>query len=117
NSFFEFSCCFFPFFYLFSFIPCLPLFPYTTLFRSWLCRAAIIQTVCDSSMTVNSKRNPSTPSLRTSYGRYLSSSAKVHRRGHISDRKSTRLNSIHVKNSYAVSCLKKKKQIQFRLIL
>src|SRR5690349_22562490 len=30
--------------------------------------------------------------------------------GHIGDRKSTRLNSSHVENSYAVFCLKKKTQ-------
>src|SRR5207302_9048962 len=31
------------------------------------------------------------------------------RRGYVRDRKSTRLNSSHVKNAYAVLCLKKKK--------
>src|SRR5690349_22507075 len=30
------------------------------------------------------------------------------------DRKSTRLNSSHVENSYAVSCLKKKKSLRYR---
>src|SRR6266511_3027902 len=33
------------------------------------------------------------------------------------DRKSTRLNSSHVKSSYAVFCLKKKKKIKFNIIL
>src|SRR6266700_5599348 len=56
------------------------LFPYTTLFRS-----------------VDTSRAPGAPGCRCTRGR---------RR----DRKSTRLNSSHVKISYAVYCLKKKKK-------
>src|SRR5260221_1986708 len=37
--------------------------------------------------------------------------------GHCSDRKSTRLNSSHTVISYAVFCLKKKKQKQLKLLL
>src|SRR5436309_7786442 len=60
------------------------LFPYTTLFRSHFLR--------------RSRSSSITPSSR---GRTAGSS---------SDRKSTRLNSSHVKISYAVFCLKKKKK-------
>src|SRR5436309_6992938 len=60
------------------------LFPYTTLFRSGRRPAC-----CPLAEIWNSKR-----------------SAKSFR-----DRKSTRLNSSHVKISYAVFCLKKKKQV------
>src|SRR5436309_11369843 len=64
------------------------LFPYTTLFRSpTLLRAAF----------------PATEfSCLTRFLGWLQDSAK--------DRKSTRLNSSHVKISYAVFCLKKKKK-------
>src|SRR6266571_8214350 len=58
------------------------LFPYTTLFRSPLQPTA----------------RPTPP--------LTSSAAKISWRG---DRKSTRLNSSHMSNSYAVFCLKKKK--------
>src|SRR3989442_10968133 len=58
------------------------LFPYTTLFRS--------------APTGASRPTPRGPAKR----------ARTHRR---SDRKSTRLNSSHVRISYAVFCLKKKK--------
>src|SRR5207302_6652773 len=63
------------------------LFPYTTLFRStWSCAPA-----------------PSCRSrLRTTRASWFSRSPE--------DRKSTRLNSSHVKISYAVFCLKKKKK-------
>src|SRR5262245_63446719 len=60
------------------------LFPYTTLFRSEGARAFTPVITCSSSKT------PSVGSAR--------------------DRKSTRLNSSHLGISYAVFCLKKKKQ-------
>src|SRR5215813_14770610 len=59
------------------------LFPYTTLFRSLLPRAW-------------RSNSPPPPAVR--------------RRGN-RDRKSTRLNSSHVRISYAVFCLKKKKEL------
>src|SRR6202043_1357711 len=64
------------------------LFPYTTLFRS----------------PGHAEGLPDLPVRR----------AAVHRRlpGHREDRKSTRLNSSHVKMSYAVFCLKKKNHTQ-----
>src|SRR5436305_3115032 len=65
------------------------LFPYTTLFRS----------------------------LRPRPGRRARAAppAEEAGRGGQRDRKSTRLNSSHVRISYAVFCLKKKKKIQDRL--
>src|SRR5436309_13756728 len=62
------------------------LFPYTTLFRS---------------LRVLARRDPRRQSERAGGGSRL--------RRRLRDRKSTRLNSSHVKISYAVFCLKKKK--------
>src|SRR2546430_13553611 len=68
------------------------LFPYTTLFRSLGCRRGLL------------------------LGRPLHRLGRFARilgrrgRGHQIDRKSTRLNSSHSQISYAVFCLKKKKQ-------
>src|SRR5258707_2706325 len=65
------------------------LFPYTTLFRS----AASSMTPCARAWTPLARRWPRT----------ARSSSRA-------DRKSTRLNSSHANISYAVFCLKKKKQ-------
>src|SRR5438105_11827003 len=65
------------------------LFPYTTLFRSWASRSAAMK----SARAVSSARTT------TSLG---------------PDRKSTRLNSSHEWISYAVFCLKKKKNTDGR---
>src|SRR6266851_4366750 len=62
------------------------LFPYTTLFRSRSDRA----------------------------GRREPRPVRVHRQRPERDRKSTRLNSSHITTSYAVFCLKKKKQLRRR---
>src|SRR2546427_4655978 len=64
------------------------LFPYTTLFRS------------------KSSRRGSTERNRTADGAALKSSIRGSQ-----DRKSTRLNSSHSQISYAVFCLKKKKNV------
>src|SRR2546422_4531481 len=79
------------------------LFPYTTLFRS-----AIVGAVRDAGKTPRGRFAARTgadtvvdPVFRARYGR-LPVSAR--------DRKSTRLNSSHGYISYAVFCLKKKKQ-------
>src|SRR5690606_40200879 len=91
-----------------------PLFPYTTLFRSWrtgaglYCRAALPGTAGE-----RHARAASTHALSGhSSGSRLQGCA-AHRRANVRrvgqrDRKSTRLNSSHVKISYAVFCLKKK---------
>src|SRR5690606_41771293 len=69
------------------------LFPYTTLFRS-LCAPL-------TSSRVLRGPEPLVQAAPRSYGRQGSGGQR--------DRKSTRLNSSHVKISYAVFCLKKKK--------
>src|SRR3989475_8064474 len=102
-------------FFLFFFLmirrpPRSTLFPYTTLFRSHLGDGQLADRGC-------------AVLLRRAYGPRLHSLAEAqtscglrrHRRGFVRtrDRKSTRLNSSHSQNSYAVFCLKKKKkQIQ-----
>src|SRR5436309_11290061 len=63
------------------------LFPYTTLFRS-----GGVQTLCARVVGMTDEKPPLSGAVR--------------------DRKSTRLNSSHVKISYAVFCLKKKKKKQ-----
>src|SRR2546430_3375190 len=72
------------------------LFPYTTLFRSLGSSGMLLR----SSMTM--RRNSSMPSFCTkNFNRALLQK--------LGDRKSTRLNSSHSQISYAVFCLKKKK--------
>src|SRR2546430_16130211 len=72
------------------------LFPYTTLFRSPLVLALDRVYVRRASLWYDA----------TIVGRTLMVIASYHR-----DRKSTRLNSSHSQISYAVFCLKKKKQL------
>src|SRR5688572_32758037 len=69
------------------------LFPYTTLFRSVL-----------SNCSPQVRRTSCSPVLTWSLVRMATSS----------DRKSTRLNSSHSQTSYAVFCLKKKKEADER---
>src|SRR5689334_9585792 len=75
------------------------LFPYTTLFRS---------TDPTSEFFRNSSRYPSATAdmIRRCIG---TNHHRADRKNYRGDRKSTRLNSSHSSNSYAVSCLKKKK--------
>src|SRR5256885_13276595 len=77
------------------------LFPYTTLFRSPLAPA--------ESLVSGSRApgwRPQFASWRDGFGRSLDGDCRE-------DRKSTRLNSSHLVISYAVFCLKKKKQIMY----
>src|SRR5690349_22751163 len=82
------------------------LFPYTTLFRS-------------SPLTISSwlkdavTDRGSTPSRIFFVRPYL---PKLTTRAFRTDRKSTRLNSSHVEISYAVFCLKKKKEKTLRVL-
>src|SRR5436305_9569006 len=69
------------------------LFPYTTLFRS----------VAGMSAPVTTAKTPGYASARVV-------SIEMMRAWGCEDRKSTRLNSSHVRISYAVFCLKKKKE-------
>src|SRR5437667_2247729 len=79
------------------------LFPYTTLFRSWVetdtpCLSSTTTTACEcSAASISSSRDTECSKRRRSSIRRL-------------DRKSTRLNSSHITISYAVFCLKKKKK-------
>src|SRR5690606_41677649 len=81
------------------------LFPYTTLFRSLAASVWVEQTVTTRLPSVNAE------DLRTAWADILRRARLVqhHRVTREEDRKSTRLNSSHVKISYAVFCLKKKK--------
>src|SRR3989442_9791451 len=73
------------------------LFPYTTLFRS------IVVLACSVTRPALLPTPSPTHQGRTSYRALLVTEALDR------DRKSTRLNSSHVRISYAVFCLKKKK--------
>src|SRR5690606_39961130 len=90
-----------------------PLFPYTTLFRSRNSHK-------DAGLNGRPKRRPeltkvalSTPEPYRHETGALRPHGVTHRRPALrkADRKSTRLNSSHVKISYAVFCLKKKNRI------
>src|SRR5690606_40728553 len=72
-----------------------PLFPYTTLFRS----SAPIS-LAESTPSRPTAPSPTTTTVLPGFTRAASAANQ--------DRKSTRLNSSHVKISYAVFCLKKK---------
>src|SRR5262245_64346224 len=73
------------------------LFPYTTLFRSLDYRDAFIREYTFPALTTGQRATLDSDSL--SFFDLMAS-----------DRKSTRLNSSHLGISYAVFCLKKKKQ-------
>src|SRR3989442_8752068 len=75
------------------------LFPYTTLFRS---RAAEVHGVEDGAEVDREGLGPLA-------GEHADVGARI-REDALRDRKSTRLNSSHVRISYAVFCLKKKKK-------
>src|SRR5258707_4394573 len=85
------------------------LFPYTTLFRSSKLHASVQQLLART--VLESGNHHPIPVLKPQLvGRYLSPDQEHcgFRTG--IDRKSTRLNSSHANISYAVFCLKKKKE-------
>src|SRR2546426_10654693 len=82
---------FFFFFLMIRRPPRSTLFPYTTLFRSRLAHGHELYRAAAGCVDALFARDPRA------------------RRGHLVDRKSTRLNSSHLVISYAVFCLKKKK--------
>src|SRR3989442_10561182 len=80
------------------------LFPYTTLFRSCLrCELA-----CSYMQTGTFQPAKSVIRVSPFEGHTSKGETRI-------DRKSTRLNSSHVRISYAVFCLKKKKKFESRL--
>src|SRR2546422_1687102 len=98
----------FSFFFFFLMIrrpPRSTLFPYTTLFRSVLEVAQLVE----AAMVL-----PGEPGRQRAHGRSLQCLDGIQERV---DRKSTRLNSSHGYISYAVFCLKKKKKHTTRLYL
>src|SRR5699024_11568119 len=82
---------------------CSTLCPYTTLFRSFDV-ATITHKYADTALVVTARGEDGSERRGTVHPEQLRP---------IEDRKSTRLNSSHVSNSYAVFCLKK--QIRSRL--
>src|SRR5207302_8553391 len=101
-----FMCFFFHYFLLLLFLiffffmlrppPISTLFPYTTLFRSRL--------------NTRRKYEVQLQRLLDTYNPFTESACQAPYHPEMEDRKSTRLNSSHVKISYAVFCLKKKKK-------
>src|SRR5690606_39789804 len=86
--------------------PCSTLFPYTTLFRSEDLRERLRPRIVR-----RRKREVRKLLHRLHHQRPLRPIAvSATTKHHEQDRKSTRLNSSHVKISYAVFCLKKKKE-------
>src|SRR2546426_3820215 len=90
------------------------LFPYTTLFRSqkaW--QAGLVVVVAAGNNGRDNSMGTSGYATITSPGNspYVITVGAMKDMGTIADRKSTRLNSSHLVISYAVFCLKKKKNI------
>src|SRR5690606_40545448 len=88
--------------------PTSTLFPYTTLFRSSKSEKFIQFTFSEKSGRTYSREIVNQKERDRVWGSCLESSCNYNR-CFCADRKSTRLNSSHVKISYAVFCLKKKK--------
>src|SRR3712207_8560036 len=89
------------------------LFPYTTLFRSLVGRAFVLQAGHDV-LVLASERPAVRDDVLPAVGHLgiqavTFTSLVVGRDAGVEDRKSTRLNSSHANISYAVFCLKKKK--------
>src|SRR5439155_20763314 len=92
--------------------PSSTLFPYTTLFRSGGCgrRARGREELIGSIARVRPARRASRRRIRTRRQHRAVAVRRLRPRADAEDRKSTRLNSSHVAISYAVFCLKKKKE-------
>src|SRR3712207_7198718 len=83
------------------------LFPYTTLFRS---RAAVQVQLAEGAQLGQQQLVQGRPDAG------LGPVPQASPAGHSGDRKSTRLNSSHANISYAVFCLKKKKELSIPAI-
>src|SRR2546422_8498285 len=81
------------------------LFPYTTLFRSYMARIA-----AEAEASINRRGFQDLPPVSDPSHAEIVADAAYHaaRAARVRDRKSTRLNSSHGYISYAVFCLKKK---------
>src|SRR5690606_41333009 len=87
------------------------LFPYTTLFRSNHCQQTDHGKDEQKSPFLIFERKPgANQKQRVTDQKFLRARTHTERIFERRDRKSTRLNSSHVKISYAVFCLKKKKK-------
>src|SRR3712207_7768037 len=87
------------------------LFPYTTLFRSTFANKEMI-----NRWTINGKLYIMRKTLILLLAA-LGLTTAMYGQSYAKDRKSTRLNSSHANISYAVFCLKKKKQNNYRDVL
>src|SRR3712207_8089793 len=93
------------------------LFPYTTLFRS--VRELLLERLGRKAVRLSlhdevDNLDPTAGHARDA--RVVHLDVSVHQHGHVhTDRKSTRLNSSHANISYAVFCLKKKKNRYYTL--
>src|SRR5438874_8931241 len=97
------------FFFMIRRPPRSTLFPYTTLFRSDVVQ--VVRSPRGDRFAVGLDDGLNTPAWLPPMERrvvLVARTTKAHRP--LPDRKSTRLNSSHVEISYAVFCLKKKKQ-------
>src|SRR5260221_10611620 len=92
------------------------LFPYTTLFRSFVARHHHVETAAELHRARDVGR--AEVELRAVvFKKRRMPSAILLRHDRRQDRKSTRLNSSHTVISYAVFCLKKKKKMQVDLVV
>src|SRR5436309_5009252 len=90
--------------------PCTSLFPYTSLFRSELAPEAIARGAV--ALVVERPLDLGVPEIVVDSARAAMAPAAAAFYGDpTADRKSTRLNSSHVKISYAVFCVKKKRTL------
>src|SRR5690606_41815071 len=83
------------------------LFPYTTLFRSW--KRLGVERTLDGQYAISAI-------VAQAINTNAVDSLVEEMRATLRDRKSTRLNSSHVKISYAVFCLKKKTNIYYNTL-
>src|SRR5690606_41085083 len=90
------------------------LFPYTTLFRSYGGNYSTFEELRAQQLSLQqaafAKQQEKIAHLQKFIDRFKAKATKARQ-----DRKSTRLNSSHVKISYAVFCLKKKKNKQQKI--
>src|SRR3712207_8853914 len=93
------------------------LFPYTTLFRSGIEYEKAVFPWAASGRALSFGRDEGFTKLITEpgSGRVLGAGIVGVNAGELIDRKSTRLNSSHANISYAVFCLKKKKNRTYKL--